>query len=225
MIIDGMEIDVQKKSKKYFHIYVKAPDGRVEVSVPKRADDIAIERYVRSKLDWIKIHKSRYKIYPKEAKNYISGEQMRIWGKVYELAVREGERFSVKLEGEKIFLTVPVDASIEQKEKFIFKWYRKLLSAEIEKLLPKWEAKTGLTVNAWCIRNMHSRWGTCNYSQRKISLNLQLVKNDKICLEYVILHELTHLVERLHNGRFKAFMYKYMPNWKDVQKLLNGLID
>ena len=117
-----------------------------------------------------------------------------------------------------------IEKGLDRLEKFINEWYRGILKAEIERVLPKWEQITGLHPDGWQTKNMTTRWGTCNTKTRKIWLNLQLAKKTPECLEYVILHELVHLVEKGHNENFVAWMDRFMPNWRDVRKNLNNQI-
>jgi len=123
------------------------------------------------------------------------------------LTVRQGQRELNK-------------ATTEQREKIITEFYRKLIKTETALLLPIWEKKTGLKVTSWQIKNTTSRWGSCKKNKGMICLSLLLAKKPKECLEYVILHELIHLIEIKHNERFYMFVSKYMPNWKEIKKLL-----
>ena len=148
-----------------------------------------------------------------------------MWGRQYYLLVNYSNKGnSLVLDGEKAILTVREGSTTEQREKFVNEWYRTILKAEIERVLPKWEQITGLHPDGWQTKNMTTRWGTCNVKTRKIWLNLQLAKKTPECLEYVILHELVHLVEKGHNERFVALMDKFMPNWRNVRKNLNNQI-
>jgi len=124
--------------------------------------------------------------------------------------------------GDKAVLTVRRESTPEQREAFIREWYRGLLKEEIAGRLPKWENKTGLKASGWQTKYMTTRWGTCTRKTGKIWLNLQLAKKTPECLEYVILHELVHLVEKTHNKRFVSLMDKYMPMWREVKATLNG---
>jgi predicted metal-dependent hydrolase len=121
-------------------------------------------------------------------------------------------------------LNVRCESTAKQRDTFVREWYREQLKAEVARLLPTWEAMTGLKCDSWQSKYMTSRWGTCNIARRKIWLNLQLAKKPVECLEYVILHELVHLLVKNHNADFKALMDTYMPFWRDVKKKLNGQI-
>lgn len=220
--ISGIPIEIHKKKIKNIHLYVKPPNGSVTVSAPLRMSDEAIERFVRNKINWIKKHIAKFENQPRQTKReYVSGETLYVWGKQYYLQTEYGNRNMLALSGDRAVLTVRKESTIAQREKFVREWYRELLKAEIARLLPKWERITGLKASGWQTKYMTTRWGTCNTRTGKIWLNLQLAKKTPECLEYVILHELVHLVEKRHNERFASLMDKYMPMWREVKAALN----
>ena len=154
---------------------------------------------------------------------YVSGEELYVFGKPYLLKVKHGcKRNSLMLQGNEAILTVRKESTVKQREAFINEWYRALLKEQIGVYLPKWEKITGLYSDSWQIKNMKTRWGTCNTRIRKIWLNLQLAKKPVECLEYVILHELAHLKVPNHGKDFIAIMDQYMPDWRAVRARLNG---
>lgn len=144
------------------------------------------------------------------------------WGKQYYLQTEYGKKNSIVLSSDKAVLTVRKESTVEQRENFVREWYRELLKTEIARLLPKWEKITGLKAESWQTKYMTTRWGTCNTKTGKLWFNLQLAKKSPECLEYIILHELVHLVEKKHNERFVSLMDKYMPMWREVKTTLNG---
>lgn len=221
MTVNGIEVSVTKKPIKNMHLYVKPPDGRVEVSAPLMLNNESIEQFIRSKLDWIRRQKARIESLAQEA-SYASGEYFYLWGVRYCLSVNYGGKgYSLVLNQDKAILTVRGGSSAEKREQFINQWYRAALKAEIGRVLPKWELITGLHPDSWQIKNMITRWGTCNTQTRKIWLNLQLVKKAPECLEYVIVHELLHLKEKSHNEKFYILMDKYLPSWRETSRKLN----
>lgn len=223
MIISGIPIEVCKKNIKNMHLYVKPPDGHVTVSAPLSMSNEAIERFVRTKMSWIKKQVDKFDNQPRQSeREYISGETFYVWGRQYYLHTEFGNKNSLSLSGDKAVLTVRRDSTPAQREGFVREWYRELLKAEIARLLPKWEKTTGLKVSGWQTKYMTTRWGTCNTNAGKIWLNLQLAKKTPECLEYVILHELVHLVEKSHNARFISLMDKHMPMWREIKATLNG---
>ena len=223
MVISGIPIEVCKKKIKNMHLYVKPPGGRVTVSAPLDMSDEAIERFVRTKVSWVKKQVGKFDNQLRQSeREYVSGETLYLWGKQYYLRTEYGHKNTLVLYGEKAVLTVRKESTSEQRENFVREWYRCLLKAEIERLLPKWEKITGLKAQNWQTKYMTTRWGTCNIKTGKIWLNLQLAKKTPECLEYIILHELVHLAEKHHNERFVSLMDKYMPMWREVKVTLNG---
>ncbi|MFA7136318.1 MAG: M48 family metallopeptidase [Candidatus Ozemobacteraceae bacterium] len=221
--ISGIPIEVCKKDIKNMHLYVKPPNGNVVVSAPLTMSDEAIERFVRTKASWIKKQVAKFDNQPRQSeREYVSGETLFVWGKRHYIQTEYGNKNSLVLSGDRAVLTVRKESTAEHRENFVREWYRELLKAEIARLLPKWEKATGLKATGWQTKYMTTRWGTCNTKTGKIWLNLQLAKKTPECLEYVILHELVHLVEKTHNERFVSLMDKYMPMWREVKTTLNG---
>jgi len=223
MNVSGILVEICKKNIKNMHLYVKPPNGNVMVSAPITMSDEAIERFVRTKASWIKKQVAQFDNQPRQSeREYVSGETIYVWGKQYYLQTEFGSRNSLVLSGDKALLTVRKDSTAQQRDIFVREWYRGLLKTEITKLLPKWEKITGLEATGWQTKYMTTRWGTCNAKTGKIWINLQLAKKTLECLEYVILHELIHLVEKTHGERFVSMMDNYMPMWREVKATLNG---
>jgi predicted metal-dependent hydrolase len=225
MLVAGIEVGVNRKNIKHMHLYVKPPNGAVSVSAPIGMSDSQIERFVRTKTRWIKAKQEKFAGQPRQAeRRYVSGETLYLWGRQYFLQVSYAKRNALKLSGNMAVLTVRRESTAKQRDTFVREWYREQLKTEVARLLPKWEAITGLKCDSWQSKYMTSRWGTCNIARRKIWLNLQLAKKPVECLEYVILHELVHLRVKNHNADFKALMDTYMPFWREVKKKLNEQI-
>jgi len=223
MNISGIPIEVCKKGIKNMHLYVKPPNGNVAVSAPLSMSDAAIERFVRTKTSWIKKQVAQFDNQLRQSeREYVSGETLYVWGKQYYLQTKHGNKNSLVLSGDKAVLTVRKESTAGQRENYVREWYRELLKAEIARLLPKWEKLTGLKAAGWQTKYMTSRWGTCNTETGRVWLNLQLAKKTQECLEYVILHELVHLVEKKHDERFVVLMDKFMPMWREIKATLNG---
>ncbi|MCL2872196.1 MAG: M48 family metallopeptidase [Betaproteobacteria bacterium] len=220
--ISGIPIEVRKKSIKNMHLYVKPPDGYVTVSAPLAMSDEAIERFVRTKVSWIKAQVDKFDNQPRQSeREYVSGETLYVWGKRYYLQVNYENKNSLALLGNKAVLSVRKESTIEQRKNFVREWYRKQLKTEIARILPKWEKVTGLKCVYWQTKYMTTCWGGCNIRTGKIWFNLQLAEKTPECLEYVILHELIHFVEKHHNERFVSLMDRYMPMWRGVRATLN----
>ncbi|MCL1997645.1 MAG: M48 family metallopeptidase [Turicibacter sp.] len=222
-----IEVEIRKKKIKNLHLYVKPPNGKVTVSAPLSMSDAAIKRFLQTKLAWIKKQIAKFAEQPHQtAHEYISGEFLYIWGERYFLQVEEIERLKHKsrliLQGNHAILTIGKTSTVKQRELFVREWYRTELKLKVSEKLPKWEQITGLKASDWQTKHMKTRWGTCNIKTGKIWLNVQLAKKPPECLEYVILHELCHLVVRKHNRQFNALMDKFMPSWREIQHILNG---
>ena len=220
VLISDIQIEIIKKDIKNMHLSVLPPDGKVRVSAPNNLSDESIIMFVKTKLGWIKKQQEKFEQQPRQSeREYVSGETLYVWGHQYYLQVEYNQkRNSLVLEGNKAILSVRKESTVKQREKFVNEWYRSLLKTEVEKYLPKWETITGLYCDSWQSKYMTTKWGTCNTSTRKIWLNLQLAKKTIECLEYVILHELTHLYEPSHNARFKAYLDSQMPEWRQIQE-------
>lgn len=218
----SLRVEVLKRKQKNMYLRVKR-DGRVVVTCPTSMSDARIEEFVRSRLDWINKERARQAVQPSlKGHSYETGDVLHLWGESYELEFVSSSRNNLEFFGSKAILKMRASSSLKQRERFVREEYRKILCAEIELFLPKWERITGLYADSWQTKYMTSRWGTCNTKDRRIWLNLQLVQKPKACLEYVILHELVHLRVPSHNADFHANMTYYMPDWKQRRKLLNN---
>jgi len=221
--VNNIDIDVVKKDIKNIHLAVYPPDARVRISAPKSYDNETIRLFAVSKWGWIQdnieIVKHQTRIPPKD---YVSGESHYLFGKRYMLKVVEGNKPTIEIVGNnKIVMTVKPSATREHKKRLMESWYRKQLHSKLEKLIPAWEEHTGLSITDWQIKKMKTRWGSCNIKAKRIFLNLELAKKPVKDIEYVILHELSHLVEKTHNQKFISHIEKYMPNWELYRRDLN----
>ena len=221
--IAGIPVKINKKDIRNMHLYVKPPDGHVEVSAPLHLSDESISMFIRTRIGWIKKQQEKFREQPRQtAREYVSGETLYVWGKQYFLQVEYSNRGNVlDLSGDKAILTVRKESTAKQRENYVNEWYRGLLKAEIEKRLPKWENVSGLNCSGWQTKYMATKWGTCNTKTGKIWINLQLAKKPFECLDYVLLHELAHLQTKNHGVEFIAILDEFMPNWREVRKELN----
>lgn len=220
--VDGRDVKVTRKKIKNMYLYVKPPDGRVEVSAPLRMPDARIREFVRARAAWIAENSEKIRRRSDlQKKAYLDGEIFYVWGEPVVLALETGTRNSVRLMAGRMILTVREGSTQEIRGKIILEWYRGILRTRIQELLPRVEKYSGLHCSSWQIRNMKTRWGTCNTATDKIWLNLQLAAKPPVCLEYVILHELAHTVIKNHGPEFKALLNVYMPEWKKVRRELN----
>lgn len=224
IVINGIPITVEKKKIKNIYLRVQPPYGAVKVTAPKWASDKAIRSFIESRLDWIEHARQKYEATAKHGKpKYLSGETHYLWGRPYQLEVELiTDRPHVTLSEDKIILCVPMEFTAEQREKVLLEWYRAQLKEAVLAVLQKYTQIVGKTPAEWRVKNMKTRWGTCNVVDKRIWLNLQLAKKPPECLEYVIVHELTHLYERNHNRRFWAYVERFYPNWQEVRRMLNN---
>lgn len=221
MNVLDLDIEVTRKSVKNISLYIIPPNGDIRITAPKRVSENEIKRFVISKYDWIINSQNRVKQRVTDNCSFNNGDLVLLWGKEYTLNIKASNNFSVDVFDECIVIyTKSTDKAVIEKR--FNEWYRNQLSTKIEELLPIWEQRTGLKCSSWQIRNMKTRWGSCNTKTNKINLNLQLVKRPVECLEYVILHELAHTIVPNHSNEFKAVLRRYMPDWKNVQRELNN---
>ncbi|MEE0351976.1 SprT family zinc-dependent metalloprotease [uncultured Treponema sp.] len=225
IFVSGICVQVNKKSIKNLHLYVKPPFGKVSVSSPLKMSDKAIENFVRLNIDWIKVQQEKFKKQPRMTeRQYISGETYYIFGKQYFLEFIPSAKRFFKIDGNKILLGMRAKTTVDQRKKFVREEFRKILIRQLERIIPKWEEKTGLYCDSFKTKYMTTRWGTCNSKAKRIWINLQMVEKPLECLEYVVLHELIHLKIKNHGSDFKAMMDKFMPDCKERKNILNKLI-
>ena len=223
LLIDGLCVTVIRKSIRNMHLRVLPPTGEIQISAPMRTPASVIERFIREKRNWILVQQQKLAARPAvTAPDFSDGQTIYLWGKTYTLRLRcvpRGRSASLQ-DGEIILRMLPEDTSA-QREAVLNEFYRSQLQCRIQEQLPLWEAKMELRPSFWQIKNMKTRWGTCNTATRKIWLNLQLAKQPPVCLDYVIAHELTHLRYPGHGADFKAFLTRVFPGWQAVRKQLN----
>ena len=226
IIVDDLPVEISRKKIKNMYLYVKAPEGAVTVTAPLRMPLRDIERFIREKRGWIARRQERLRrMQPVPSQNYNSGAQVTLLGQQYTLELRETAvkmKKPVQLFEDRLFLCVPSGSSKEQRERLIKEWKRECLKEQIRKLLPACEKRTGLSCSSWQVRDMKTRWGTCNTRTGKIWLSLRLADLPVKCLEYVIVHELAHLYEGSHNRKFKGFLDEVMPEWREVERGMKG---
>ncbi|NLZ66621.1 MAG: M48 family metallopeptidase [Clostridiaceae bacterium] len=223
-LIDGLSVEITKRNRqKNLYVRVHPPDGKVTVSAPLHYPDQKIISFVLQKLPRIKASQERIRSEFRHAfREYISGETHYLWGKPYMLeVVTEGRQYLIQEESSKLIFTVPKGATRESKERAFNAWYRQELQNVLPKIAKPIEEKMGLHAHEYRIKNMKTRWGTCNIEKKRIWVNLQLVKKPVACLASIITHELAHLVEKNHNECFYALVERYDSNWKETKKILN----
>lgn len=223
LIVGGLPIEIiRKRSLKNLYVRINPPEGNVTVSTPTELTDEDIKLFVLKKLP--EINKVRDKMLSQERqtkREYVSGESHYLWGKPYRLqVVYEGTGHTIMKTPTKIILTVPEGTDMKARERFFTEWYRQELKRVLDSVVESCEKKTRIHADEFRIKNMRTRWGTCNIDERRIWINLQLAKKPAECLEYVVIHELVHLIEKNHTNRFHALVEEYCPTWKEAKKIL-----
>lgn len=225
--IANLDIDVIRKDIKHIHLAVYPPMGRIRVAVPFRVSDEALRLFAISKISWIRKHQKKFLTQDRQSpREYITGESHYFLWQRYLLEVQESNMktgASLKWKS-KIILQCTPGATKETKESLMNEWYRSELKNIVPELIAKWEERIGVKSNDWRIKNMTTRWGSCNIVAKRIWLNLELTKKPLHAIEYVIAHELTHLLEKHHNERFMSLMDGYFPTWRSVKEELNKLV-
>ena len=228
LIVNDIEIELIKKNIKNIHLSVHPPNGRVRISAPIRMDDEAIRLFVISKLSWIKKQRAKFEKQERQSeREFVSGESHYFLGERYLLNVNytNKKKQEVKIRNKTyIDLFVREGSTKEQRQMVMKEWYRRELKALIQPIIEKWEPIIGVKVESWGVKLMKTKWGSCNTTAKRIWINLELAKKNPACLEYIIVHEMVHLLERLHNERFIVYMDKFLPNWRSIKAELNGMI-
>jgi hypothetical protein len=218
-------VDVVLKNIKNVHLSVYPPTGRVRISAPKRMSMNTIRVFAISKLDWIKKQQIRIREQERESRReYLDRETHYIWGKRLLLKVIEEDVAPhVQLGHRTLLLRVRPGADHGTKEAVVAGWYRQALREAVPPLIEAWEPRLSVTVNRFFVQQMKTRWGTCNPIARSIRLNTELAKKPKECLEYIVVHEMVHLLEPTHNARFTGLLDHVMPQWRHYRDTLNEL--
>jgi len=221
--LGDIAVDVILKDIKNVHLSVYPPTGRVRISAPKRMSVDTIRVFAVSKLDWIKRQRTSVRAQERESRReYVDRESHYVWGKRYLLKVLEEDAApEVELRPGALVLRVRAGASEEAKKALVASWYRQTLRAAAQPLIEIWERRLKVEVQRLFVQHMRTKWGSCNTTARSIRLNTELAKKPRECLEYVVLHELVHLIERRHDERFKQYMSRFMPQWRHHRDELN----
>ena len=221
--IGDISVDVVLKDIKNIHLSVYPPNGRVRISAPLRMDMDTIRVFAISKLGWIKQQQRKLREQERETRReYLERESHYVWGKRYLLEVIEAnEAPSVELKHHQIILQVRPGADEEKRQSVIEKWYRLELKSSISLLIAKWEPRMGVEVERFFVQRMKTKWGSCNTTRNSIRLNTELAKKPPECLEYIVVHEMAHMLVSTHNKSFVALMYHHLPNWRILRDELN----
>lgn len=223
--VSDIPVEIVRKNIKNIHLAVYPPDGKVRISVPQNITDDNVRLAIVSKLSWIKKRQDEFKKQPRQAERfYVSGESHYYQGRRYILDVVESHgKHSFQLKSNaRMLLQVNPGTTKENRALVVNDWYRQQIKIDIARLLEKWQPVIGKEVKSWGVKKMKTKWGSCNISDRRIWLNLELVKKSPECLEYILVHELVHLHERHHNENFKRLMDRYLPHWEKSREVLKS---
>jgi predicted metal-dependent hydrolase len=220
-----ISVDVLQKDIKNIHLSVYPPSGKVRISAPLRMDIDTIRVFAIAKLGWIKNQQKKLGTQVRESpREYLNRESHFVWGKRYLLkVVEQDDAPSVELKHSKIVLSIRPGSTEEKKQTVLEEWYREQLKVAIPDLIAKWQPLMGVHVERFFIQRMKTKWGSCNTSFGNIRINTELAKKPRECLEYIVVHEMVHLLEPTHNKQFVFLMDQFMPKWQFYRDELNRL--
>lgn len=223
--LGDIAVDVVKKEIKNIHLSVYPPTGKVRISAPMRMDLDTIRVFAISKLAWIKSQQQKLREQERESpREYLDRESHYVWGRRYLLKVIEKDAApAVELNHSKMLLQIRPATSYVRKQAILEEWYRERLKEAVPSLVAKWEPLMGVKVERFFVQRMKTKWGSCTPESRSIRLNTNLAKKPPECLEYIVVHEMVHLLEPTHNSRFMTLMDQFIPKWRFYRDELNRL--
>ena len=223
--LGDISVEVIKKDIRNVHLSVYPPAGRVRISAPLRMDRDTIRVFAIAKLGWIRKQQRKLREQERESeREYLNRESHYVWGKRYLLRVVERDGTpSVELKHSGLVLHVRPGASEAKKQEVLERWYREQIRKNVPRLIAKWERVIGVNVRDFYVQRMKTKWGSCSALARNIRLNSELAKKPRECLEYIVVHEMVHLLERTHNRHFMSLMEQFLPRWQSHRNLLNRL--
>jgi predicted metal-dependent hydrolase len=223
--IGDLSIEVTRKDIKNVHLSVHPPNGRVTLVAPNATRLEVARAYAASKLGWIREQQTKLQKQAREApRRFVERESHQVWGRRHLLTIKYREaKPSISLDHKRITLTVRPGTDERRRSELIHDWHKALLHEAVPALIQKWEPKLGVKVRAYFLQRMKTKWGSCNHRSGHIRLNTELVKKPKDLLEYVIVHEMIHLLEPTHSERFIAILQQHYPSWREARAELNDL--
>ena len=216
---------VTRKAIKNVHLSVHPPDGRVTLTAPTTTRLDVARAYAISRLGWIRQQQEKLRGQARETpRKFVERESHYVWGRRHLMTIKHAEaKPFVTLDHKRITLTVRPGSDAERRAKIIHEWHKSLLHAVVPDLIRKWQVKLKVHVKSYFLQRMKTKWGSCNHRARHIRLNTELVKKPRDLLEYVIVHEMAHLLEPTHSERFVSILDKHYPSWRDARAELNEL--
>lgn len=230
MTVADLDIEVVQKDIKNIHLAVYPPLGRVRIAAPTDVSSETLRLFIVSKLPWIRKQQRKFTAQNRQTPRlFVNRESHYFLGRKYLLRVHETDhpyRYPKVVLKTKTYIDLFVreSSTVEQKANLMKEWHRVELKNILEELIPKWEVILGVSATRFAVKSMKTKWGSCNTENKTLLFNLELAKKPHSCIEYVVAHELVHLIERHHNDNFKAILDNHLPNWKGVKQELNTLI-
>lgn len=223
--LGNLTVDVVFKDIKNIHLSVYPPEGKVRISAPDRMNLETVRVFAISKLSWIKQQQDKLRSQDREnPREYLDRESHYVWGKRYLLKVVEGNATpGIELKHNALVLRIRPGTDEQKKRAMMESWYREQLKVVAAVLIARWEPLIGVKVEAFFVQCMKTKWGSCNPTHRSLRLNTELAKKPPECLEYIVVHEMVHLLKPTHNAHFVALMDRFMPNWRMFREQLNQL--
>ncbi len=220
-----LHIELNRKAIKHVHLSVLPPSGRVRVAAPQHVPVETIRLFVIAKLAWIRTQQRKLRAQQREAPPaYLGKESHFVWGRRRLLEVAYADAASsVSLTPRKLLLQVRPEADVQRREAVLERWYRQQVQLAVPALLATWEPRLGVQAGLVAVQRMKTKWGSCTPATQGIRLNTELAKKPRECLEYILVHELVHLLEPTHNARFAALMDGFLPTWRQLRQRLNRL--
>ncbi len=225
IVVNNIQVQIVRKDIKNLHLGVYPPNGRVRAAVPLHVTDENVRLAVINKLGWIKKQQAHFRAQPRQSqREMVTGESHYVWGKRYLLDVieRTGKHEIAIKSNKRLTLFVSPNTTRANRELVLNEWYRNALKERIPDLIAKWEPIVGVQVGEWGVRKMKTMWGSCMVEDGRIWLNLELAKKPPECLEYILVHEMVHLLERHHNDQFRICMDRFMLHWRWHRDVLNS---
>ena len=223
--LGDIEIVVTRKAIKHVHLSVHPPNGRVTLVAPSGTRLEVARAFAIAKLGWIREQRSKFRVQAREApRKFLERESHDLWGRRHLLAIcYHHAKPAVAVDHRRITLYVRPNASAAKRAEVMHRWHKSLLHEVIPALIRKWEPKLGVNVHGYFLQRMKTKWGGCNHFAGHIRLNTELVKKPRDLLEYVIVHEMLHLIEPTHSDRFTSLLNKHYPGWREARAELNEL--
>jgi predicted metal-dependent hydrolase len=223
IVVAGIQVTVTRKKIKNVHLSVYPPNGVVRMSVPLRMSDETLRVFLVAKVRWIRSQQKKLQEAQRETpREFIDRESHYLWGSRLLLKVKEEVLPpNVEVKSRQLILRIRPGSTLESRESVVHAWYRDQVRIAADPVVAKWEKKLNVRVNGLFVQKMKTKWGSCNTTKKNIRLNTELGKKPKECLEYIVVHELVHLLEPSHNAKFQELMDTHLPNWRALRSQLN----